>query len=125
MSKWTTLPEFGSRRFKNDPTATYIQRKYKMNGYIGARGMGEFGAAREIALRESCAFHDRPWSDTTKVTCSCDHRTANLLDDDEVAEMLNKIEEDLGKVMGEMDGRPVTLGEVLDYYDNYGRPYKT
>ena len=125
MSKWYTLPEFGSARFKNDPSATYIQRKYHMNGYIGAMGMGEFGAVREIVLRESCAFHDRPWSDTTKVACSCDHRTANLLDDAEVAELMEKIENDLGTVLGTQDGRSVTLGEVLDYYDNYGRPYES
>ena len=124
MSKWTTLPEFGSARFKNDPSATYIQRKYHMNGYIGAMGMGEFGAVREIVLRESCGAHDRPWS-SGKVGCTCDSRTSNLLNDAEVAELLEKIEDDLGKVLGEMDGKSVTLGEVLDYYDNYGRPYES
>ncbi len=56
-------------RFRVDPVAREILRKYHRDGYINAVGMGEFGAVRAMELEAECAVHDGAIREGTKCTC--------------------------------------------------------
>ncbi len=52
-------PDLGTPgRFRMDPAARDIIRKYKRDGFLNAVGMGEFGAVREMELEAECAVHN-------------------------------------------------------------------